>query len=246
MKASAIEFRLRMWIQVAIMFVGFWAPWIGSLDLSRRVSTMAWLALGISRLGLVSFTVAVPVVIVCASLAALVGAVLRVWGVAYLGYGVVHHAQMQGRAVTAAGPYRYLRNPLYVGGWFVALAISLLMAPSGALFTMVLITIHFWRLILGEEAFLLAKLGEPYREYLGQVPRLIPRLPSHAPAAAAKPRWLVALGTELNPVGIFLIVAVMSWAYDNLLMIKAVLIVFGISLIVRALMPSGENRANIA
>ena len=97
MKASAIEFRLRMWIQIVILFLGFWAPWIGMHDLSRRISTIEWLALEISRMGLVSFTTATPIVIVCGAIAALIGAVLRVWGVAYLGYGVVHHGDMQGR-----------------------------------------------------------------------------------------------------------------------------------------------------
>ncbi len=245
MKASAIEFRLRMWIQIVILFLGFWAPWIGMHDLSRRVSTIEWLALEISRMGLVSFTTATPIVIVCGAIAALIGAVLRVWGVAYLGYGVVHHGDMQGRGVTAAGPYRYMRNPLYVGGWFMILAISLLMPPSGALFSMVLLTVHFLRLILGEEAFLAAKLGEPYREYLRAVPRIVPRLRSSLPPApAAKPHWLVALGTELNPIGIFFTLAILSWTYDNLLMIKAVLVVFGTSLIVKALMPREEAKAN--
>jgi hypothetical protein len=46
----------------------------------------------------------------------------------------------------------------------------------------------------------------------------------------------------LNPIGIFVIMAVLSWSYDNLLMIKALLIVFGLSLIVRALMPRGEAK----
>lgn len=246
MKATAIEFRLRMWIQIVIIFLGFWAPWIGSVDMSRRYATMAWIALKLSRTGLMSFTIATPVVILCGTIAALIGAVLRVWGVAYLGYGVVHDGKMHGDGVMAAGPYRYLRNPLYVGGWFMILAICLLMPPSGALFTLVLITIHFLRLILGEEAFLSAKLGEPYREYLRAVPRIVPRLRSSLPAAAAKPRWLVALGTELNAIGIFFTIAVLSWTYDNLLMIKTVLVVFGASLIVRALMPRGEANAEIA
>ncbi len=241
MKASAIEFRLRMWIQIVILFLGFWAPWIGALDLSRRYATLAWLALELSRSGLVSFTVATPIVIVCGAVAALIGAVLRVWGVAYLGYGVVHHGDMQGRGVMAAGPYRYVRNPLYLGGWFMLLAVSLLMPPSGALFAIVLITIQFLRLILGEEAFLAAKLGELYREYLRAVPRIVPRLRSSLPTAPATPHWLVALGTELNAIGIFFTIAVLSWTYDNLLMIKTVLVVFGASLIVKALMPRGEK-----
>ena len=202
MKASAIEFRFRMIIQIVIVILGFWAPWLGTFDPGRRIATLEWLALEISRLGLVSFTVATPIVIVLGALAAAIGAVLRVWGAAYLGYNVVHHGRMQGGTMMAAGPYRYVRNPLYLGGWFMMIAISLLMPPSGALFTMVLFTIHFLRLILGEEAFLAAKLGEPYKEYLRLVPRFVPRfrprLRRGLPAVAAQPHWLIALGTELN------------------------------------------------
>jgi protein-S-isoprenylcysteine O-methyltransferase Ste14 len=240
MKASAIEFRLRMWIQIAIIFVGFWAPWLGTLDWSRRISTLAWLAMEISRMGIASFSVAAPIVIVCGALAALVGAVLRVSGVAYLGYGTVHHEEMQGGAVMAAGPYRYIRNPLYLGGWFMTLAICLLMTPSGALFVMVLVTIFYWRLILGEEAFLTAKLGEPYKEYLRLVPclvpRLFPRLHSSLPTSPAKPRWLTAVLTELNPIGIFVALAFLSWSYDNELMLKFILATFVLSMVVRGLM----------
>ena len=246
MKASAIEFRLRMWIQIGIVFLGFWAPWLGPLDWNGRISTLPWLAMEISRLGVASFSVAAPVVIVAGALAAAIGMVLRVWGTAYLGYGTVHHEEMQGGAVMAAGPFRYVRNPLYLGGWFMMLAICLLMPPSGALFTMILITVHFLRLILGEEAFLTAELGEPYKEYLRAVPRLVPRLRPNLPASPARPRWGIALLTELNPIAIFFTFAVLSWTYNNLLMIKAIMICFGVSLVVKALMPRGETKADAA
>lgn len=226
-----------MLIQVAIIVLGFLAPWVGAVDLSRRISTLEWLALELSRSGLISFTVAAPAMIVCGAIAALIGAVLRVWGSAYLGHSVVRHGEMQGGMVMAAGPYRYMRNPLYVGGWFMLLALALLMPPSGALFAIVLITIQFTRLILGEEAFLAEKLGEPYRDYLRAVPRIVPRLRSSLPAMPAKPHWLVALGTELLGVGIFFTMAVLSWTYNHRLMIKTVVVVFGISLIMRALIP---------
>lgn len=246
MKASGFEFRFRMVIQVVIVFLGFWAPWIGMLDMGRRIATLEWLALELSRMGIASFAVATPVVIVIGSLVALKGAVLRVWGAAYLGYGVVHHTEMQGAAVMASGPYRFMRNPLYVGGWCMMAAISLLMPPTGALFTMVLVTVFYLRLILGEEAFLTAQLGNPYREYLQAVPRLIPRLRSRLPHSAAQPHWLIALLTEVNPIGVFVTLAFFSWTYNNLLMIKAVLISFGISLIVRALMPREKAKAGAA
>ena len=236
MRASSIMFRLRMWIQIVIVVIGFWSPWIGMFDLGRRISTLEWLALEISRSGLVRFTYATPLVIVAGALAAALGALFRVWGAAYLGYTTVHHAEMQAGGVMAAGPYRHVRNPLYIGGWFMMAAISLLMPPSGALFTVVLVTVFYIYTILGEEAFLSAQLGEPYREYLRSVPRLIPRLHSKLPSPAAQPNWPVALLTEINPIGIFFTLAVLSWRYDNLLMIKAILISFGLSLVIRGFM----------
>ncbi len=247
MKASAIEFRFRMIIQIAIVLLGFWAPWLGTWDLGRRISTLECLALEISRLGVASFTVATPIVIFLGALAAAIGAVLRVWGAAYLGYDVVHHGQMQGGGVMAAGPYRYVRNPLYLGGWFMMIAVSLLMPPSGALFTVALMTIHFLRLILGEEAFLAVKIGAPYSAYKLAVPRLLPRLRAGLPASVAQPHWLAGVLAEVTAIGIFVTLAFLSWTYNNEIMIKAILVSFGVSLVVRGFaknkMSSGPGAA---
>ncbi len=236
MRASAIEFRLRMIIQIVIVFLGFWAPWVGGWDFGWRISTLEWLPLELSRLGLVSFTVATPVVIVLGALAALAGAVLRVWGTAYLGYSTVHHGDMQAGAVMADGPFRFMRNPLYLGGWFMMLVVALLMSPSGALFTLVLISIFYLRLIFGEEAFLGKQLGEPYLEYLRAVPRLIPRLRGGLPPAGNKPHWLIAIATEVMPIGMFVTMAVLAWFYDQQLMLEGLLWSFLASMLARGLM----------
>ena len=124
MSVSKIGFRFRMIIQIVIVFLGFWSPWIGVFDLGRRVATLEWLALQISRMGIANFTVAAPIVIIVGALLALAGAVFRVWGAAYLGYLTVHHAEMQAGTLMAVGPYRYVRNPLYLGGWFMVAAVS--------------------------------------------------------------------------------------------------------------------------
>jgi protein-S-isoprenylcysteine O-methyltransferase Ste14 len=236
MRASAIEFRLRMVIMIIIVFVGFWSPWLGGGDFGRRISTLEWLPLQLSRLGVASFAVATPIVIVLGALIALAGAVLRVWGTAYLGYSTVHHGDMQAGAVMADGPYRYMRNPLYLGGWCMMLAISLLMAPSGALFSMALLTIFFLRLILGEEAFLTKQLGQPHQEYLRSVPRLIPRLHAGLPAAGNKPHWIIALLTEVMPIGMFVTMGVLAWFYDQQLMLEGLFFSFLASLFARGIM----------
>jgi protein-S-isoprenylcysteine O-methyltransferase Ste14 len=236
MKASALEFRLRMVIMVAIVVLGFVAPWIEALHIGERNSLLEWLSLEASRTGLLRFTYATPVVILLGSLIALIGAILRVWGSAYLGYGTVHHGEMQAGGVMADGPYRYVRNPLYLGGWCMMLAMSFLMPPTGALVCITLITIFLLRLILGEEAFLAGKLGEPYLEYLRAVPRLFPRLRAGLPAAGNKPHWMIAFLSELNPIGVFITLSCLSWSYDHMLMLKGILISFGVSMVVRALM----------
>jgi protein-S-isoprenylcysteine O-methyltransferase Ste14 len=242
--ASAIEFRLRMGINAAIIVLGFWAPWIGPWGFGRRISLLEWLAIEISRTGLLRFTVATPVVIVAGALVAGIGAVLRVSGTAYLGPGLVQSARMKADGVMADGPYRFARNPLYLGLWCMVAAMALMMPPTGALFAMVLLTAFLLRLILGEEAFLSAQLGEPYRAYLASVPRLIPRLRGGLARGGSKPQWVRGLLAELLPIGVFVILAVLSWTYDNRLMGRAILIVFGVSLVARALLPPDAPTAS--
>jgi protein-S-isoprenylcysteine O-methyltransferase Ste14 len=236
-RATAIEFRLRMAINAAIVVLGFWSPWIDASGGGRRVSLLEWSALELSRAGLLSFTVATPVVIAVAASLAGIGALLRVWGTAYLGSATVQGGSMKAEVVMANGPYRYVRNPLYLGLWFMMAGLAFLMPPTGALFVLVLISTFLVRLILGEEAFLSAQLGEAYRAYCARVPRLIPRLRTTLPQGEAKPLWLRATLAEILPIGVFFTLAALSWSYDNRLMSRAVLIVFGASLVVRALLP---------
>jgi protein-S-isoprenylcysteine O-methyltransferase Ste14 len=238
---SVTLFRFRMVINAAIVILGFWAPWIDAWGAGSRISLLEWLALELSRTGLASFTVATPVVIVAGALVAAVGAGLRIWASAWLGSGVVLHGQMQSGALMADGPYRYVRNPLYLGIWFVFAALALLMPPTGALFVLIAASIFQFVLIFGEEAFLAAQFGEPYRAYLLAVPRLFPRLRTTLAPSGNKPHWLQAVLSEITPLGVFITIAFLSWTYDNRLMARAVLVFFGLSLVVRALMSAARE-----
>jgi protein-S-isoprenylcysteine O-methyltransferase Ste14 len=237
MKASAIEYRLRMVIIASIVTLGYWAPWIEAWGIGRRNALLEGLALALSRLGLLPFTAAVPVVIVVAALIAAKAVALRVWGTAYMGTFTVNHGKMKAGAVLADGPYRYMRNPLYLGTWCMVAAMAFLMPVSGALFVLVLITVFQARLILAEEAFLSVQLGECYRAYLRDVPRLIPRLHTRLPSTGREPHWARAVLAEICPIGVFLTLACLSWSYNNGLMVRAIIVSFGLSLVVRALLP---------
>jgi protein-S-isoprenylcysteine O-methyltransferase Ste14 len=243
MGATKIEFRLRMAIMAAIITLGFTAPWV---QRGSRIPLIEWLPLEFSRRGHVSFAVATPIVIVLAALIAAKAMVFRVWGAAYLGPATVIHGQMRGGALVASGPYRYVRNPLYIGLWAMTYALAFLMPPTGALFVAIMVPLFLLRLTLGEEAFLTGELGQPYLDYLRVVPRLVPHLRTTLPSSSGKPQWLRAVLSEFTSIGVFLALAVFSWSYDLLLMEKVVLVCFGISLMARALLPGVRQQAGSA
>lgn len=239
MGATRIEFRLRLLIVVAFVGLGFWAPWIEAWGLGRRISLLEWLALELSRLASLPFAISTAAVIGLASLLALIGALLRVWGAAWLGPEVVQHRRMQARGLLASGPYRFMRNPLYLGSWFTVAALSFLMPAGGAPLAVAAVVLFQLRLILGEEAFLSAQLGDSYLAYKQAVPRLLPRLKTTVQPERRRPQWLHALLAEIFPIGLFVILAALSWRYDLRLMAKAILVCFGIALVARGL---GQGR----
>ena len=64
MRASAIEFRLRMVINAVVIILGFWAPWIEAWHIGRRISLLEWLALELSRIGIASFSTATTALLI--------------------------------------------------------------------------------------------------------------------------------------------------------------------------------------
>jgi protein-S-isoprenylcysteine O-methyltransferase Ste14 len=236
MKATALEFRFRFLIHAAIYLLGFTSPWNRWLHLDS-IRTWQWVAAWPSRSGWLSFQSATVAVLIFGILCALIAASLRTWAAAYLNSSIVQDAFMQGDQVVAAGPYRFLRNPLYVGTFIHTFALALLMPPSGALVCIVLTGLFELRLIAGEEAFLTARLGEPYVAYRAKVPALFPALTPRVPASPTQPQWPQAFLGELYMWGVVIAFAALGWRYNSFLIIQGVVVSLGISLIARAFIP---------
>jgi len=238
MRATALEFRLRMVINMTIIVLGVWAPWVPT---DKRVHVLEWLPRQLAHLGVMRFSKAVTGVLIASGVLAAAGAILRVWGAAWLGPATVIHLDMKAGAVMVSGPYRYLRNPLYVGLWCIMAALALLMPVSGAVVSMVLLTVFLVRLTLGEEAFLSAQLGDPYRAYLRAVPRFLPRLCSVLAPSEAKPQWVRAVLSELMGISIFVGILAFAQNYDSMLMAQIILIGLGSSWVARAFLPRDKS-----
>ena len=81
------------------------------------------------------------------------------------------------KELVVTGPYRYVRNPIYVGVLAIFLGHFLWFGAWALLMYAVLafLGIHFF-VVLYEEPNLKGKFGAAYEEYLKKVPRWLPRL----------------------------------------------------------------------
>jgi protein-S-isoprenylcysteine O-methyltransferase Ste14 len=230
---AALLFRFRVVIFILLYAVGFFAPW----EMRSASRDTLWLAASTwaARTGWISLASATLLITLVACACLLTGAMLRVCGTAYIGSGVMSGFTMQGDTFVAAGPYAYVRNPLYLGAWLLALGVSILMPPSGAAVFLLVFTVFVLFLISAEERFLAAKLGEPYQQYRRRVPRLLPRIADANTSSAIHPQWVPALLAETYPIAITICFAVFAWRYNARILIQCVLICYGVSLVVRAL-----------
>jgi protein-S-isoprenylcysteine O-methyltransferase Ste14 len=75
----------------------------------------------------------------------------------------------------AVGPYRWVRNPMYIGGWLMLIGYGfLLRSPAALLFSGVFLL--WWHLfvLFYEEPTLREKFGAEYEEYCRRVHRWLP------------------------------------------------------------------------
>jgi protein-S-isoprenylcysteine O-methyltransferase Ste14 len=185
-----VEYRFRAWVIAAIFFAAF------ALSGWDHVSAAGALAGLITRGGGNVHTVEMVIFAVGAA-ATLGAAALRTWAAAYMRSDVVHDPRVHDSRLVADGPYRYVRNPLYVGTILMAVGIAFAASRSGFVVLVAAITFFQYRLTLREERALKATQGESYRRYLAAVPRLLPSLRPRVAAGGLRPRWGQAIGGEL-------------------------------------------------
>ena len=108
------------------------------------------------------------------------GAAGEIWAAVSLGTSYSPRLRVaQERVVVTAGPYRWIRHPLYafwlpvMTGWGVAAGNWFVLA-SGTVLILVLLGFRVPR----EESMLLAGLGNSYRQYMVRTGRFLPRFQS--------------------------------------------------------------------
>ena len=193
MRATEFEFRYRWWVIFTIFFAAFAAY---SLD---PVTSGAALAEWVARArGMAATRDSYRVVFAFGAFLVALASFLRTWGTAYLHADVMRDSRVHTERLLADGPYRHVRNPLYLGNILLATGVGLMASRTGFVILAGGMTVFVIRLILREEADLLRDQGESYRRYFEAVPRLLPSvLPRVAPAGNT-PQWGQAVRAELT------------------------------------------------
>jgi protein-S-isoprenylcysteine O-methyltransferase Ste14 len=124
----------------------------------------------------------------------LIGLALRIWASSFAGRHT-RSQQIEGDKLAAAGPYGYVRNPIYLGSVILGSGMVLLIGdrrlviPSALTFLAL-----YFGLIPAEEEFLTKKFPDEYAAYCRNVSRLIPRLTPWSGAARKPFDWQAASG----------------------------------------------------
>jgi protein-S-isoprenylcysteine O-methyltransferase Ste14 len=128
-RATDFEFRHRFWIISGTFCLGFscyaWDHMNASVALTRMI-------LGGLHSPLAG--VWIRAILAAGVLLVTLAALVRSWAEAYLHSSVVHDSELHSDRLVADGPYRRVRNPLYLGNILLAVGMGPMASRTGFLF----------------------------------------------------------------------------------------------------------------
>ena len=163
-----------------------------------------------------------PFTLVLGGVMAAVGEFLRYWGVAYAGSLTRVTGGVGAPEVVVAGPFAYVRNPLYLGNIILYVGVGIM---SNALFPWLVLVAAFYfafqyyQIVLLEEEFLSGTFGTAYADFSKSVPRFLPRLTRYTNEAQARqrPDWSAAVRSEkrtLQAIGLVFVLLIALWLWS--------------------------------
>jgi protein-S-isoprenylcysteine O-methyltransferase Ste14 len=188
MRATEFEFRYRFWFICLAYFMGFGCYRFDSLNVAAALARWIFRASD-PRLHSLAAHHALQAMFAGGAMLVAAAAWIRTWGAAYLRTEVVHDTVVHAERLVADGPYRHVRNPLYVGNLLLATGMATLASRTGGVVLILANLLIVLRLIGREEAALAESQGEAYRAFVSAVPRLWPCLRPCLPAGGMQPKW---------------------------------------------------------
>ena len=168
---------------------------------------------------MILFARPVPVTLASGFIMVLIGESMRFWGVAYAGSLTRVTGSVGAPEVVLAGPFSYVRNPLYIGNILMYTGVGVMsnaLTPWLVLVALGYFSIQYSLIVSLEEEFLEKEFGEGYLEFKKNVPRFLPRFPRflHPRQEHQRPNWQEAFRSErrtFQAIVLVMIVLFLIW-----------------------------------
>ena len=113
--------------------------------------------------------------VVVGLLMVMLGELIRVYSVGFIGSISRTRKDRTGGKLIQDGPFSFVRNPLYVGNFFIATGIAVFGGHVGLIFlTIALFVTQYFFIVTYEEDLLKKTFGEEYMSYCQKVPAWFP------------------------------------------------------------------------
>jgi len=177
---------------VWIAFFAYW--WLNARDVKPATRTESpWIRFGVYGLPLLiaigllgperwfggwlgeRFVTPTDLVLAVALMLAVAGIALAIWARRILGPNWSGVVQLkQDHELIEAGPYRWIRHPIYTGLLLAFLGTALRTGEWRGLLAVLIVGLSFWRKLRLEERWLIEHFGERYEAYRKRSKALIP------------------------------------------------------------------------
>jgi len=128
------------------------------------------------------------------------GEVARMWSVGYIGEWSRETKDARADRLIVDGPYRYVRNPLYLGNILIYSGFTVLsnvFFPALPVITIIVFTCIYYAIARFEESSLRSKFGSDFDDYFDRTARFIPHLEGEIRAYTGYYRLSIALRSEV-------------------------------------------------
>lgn len=128
---------------------------------------------------------------------ALLGELIRFWGVSWAGSETRTTGSVGGTFLIISGPFAYVRNPLYVGNILIYLGLGIMSFawfPYLQIVAIFFFLLQYYLIVKEEEGYLKEKFREEYKNYCKKVPPFFPRLTPYKNKSITQPPFSAAAG----------------------------------------------------
>ena len=136
------------------------------------------------------FQKSTPLTLLIGFAVALIGELIRFWGVSWAGSETRTTVGVGGTFLIISGPFAYVRNPLYVGNILLYLGLGIMsfsLFPYLQIIAIIFFLIQYYFIVSEEEKYLLEKFKDDYKDYCKNVRAFFPRLSPYKNLSIVQP-----------------------------------------------------------